>query len=127
MLNSSMKPKKFNIFKNLKNSLNGAVEVFKNETALRVEVYTFTFLTILVLCSPIGFIHKAILILSMPIVIIAEIVNSAIERSVDTATLEYDDNAKKSKDAASTIVLASLVWCATIWLTTLFHWFFLVH
>jgi len=115
-----MKQKKFSLFKNFAHSIRGLVDIFKNETAFRVEIVTFIVFTVIAIFLPIQLIYKAVLILSLPLVLVAEIINSAIERAVDTATLEYDENAKKAKDAASTIVLASLFWVSAIWLITIY-------
>ena len=118
-----MKPQKFNLIRNFQNSLNGLIDIYTAETAFRVEVVAFVFFVAVAFLLPIAAIYKAILILSLPIVLIAEIINSAIERAVDTATLEYDENAKKSKDAASTIVLISMLWVGLIWIATLYFAF----
>lgn len=118
-----MKPQKFNPFKNFRNSINGLIDIYGNETAFRIEIAAFILFGAVALLLPITTIYKAILILSLPIVLIAEITNSAIERAVDTATLEFDENAKKAKDAASAIVLISLLWVGLIWTTTLYFGF----
>jgi len=114
-----MKPAKFNIINNFMNSINGIVDVYKSEAAFRIEVVAFVIMCTVAILLPIDTVYKVVLILSLPIVPIAEVINSAIERAVDTATLEFDENAKKSKDAASTIVMLSLVWVGAIWCAVL--------
>jgi diacylglycerol kinase (ATP) len=61
------------------------------------------------------YISKAIIFLSMFIPIIAEVINSAIERVVDLVTLEYHDMAKRAKDMGSLIVFMSFVFMICIW------------
>jgi len=113
-----MKSKKFNIFNNLGHSLDGVIDIWRNEVAFKIEAVVFLLTTVIVVLLPLSIIAKAVLVLSMPIVLIAEVINSAIERAVDTATTQYDENAKKAKDAASTIVLFAIllvffIWCFT--------------
>jgi diacylglycerol kinase (ATP) len=115
-----MKPSNFNILRNIKNSLSGIQDIFENEMAFRIELLTFILFSLIALNLNITIVSKIILIASMPIVLIAEVINSAIERAVDTATMDYDENAKKAKDAASAIVLLSILWVVIIWSCTLF-------
>ena len=118
-----MKPIKFNIINNFRNSINGLKDIFCNEAAFRIEVLVFIIMTLIASSMPISIESRAILILSLPIVLLAEIINSAIERAVDTATMEYDENAKRSKDAASTIVLIAILWVVAIWCSVLYFAF----
>jgi diacylglycerol kinase (ATP) len=53
-------------------------------------------------------------------VLIAEVVNSAIERVVDLVTTDYHEMAKRAKDVSSAIVLLTLITSSTIWITILF-------
>ena len=59
--------------------------------------------------------HKLILFLSLFLPIFSEIVNSAIEIIVDLITLEYSEQAKRSKDVGSTLVLFSYFLVFLIW------------
>jgi diacylglycerol kinase (ATP) len=58
-------------------------------------------------------------------IIIAEVINSAIERTVDLVTLEYDERAKKAKDAAAAVVLVSAVFTFLVWTAVLMGEFIL--
>lgn len=65
---------------------------------------------------PVNFSHSSILFLSLFIPILAEVINSAIERVVDLVTNDYHILAKQAKDIGATIVLLSLIITSIIWL-----------
>jgi diacylglycerol kinase (ATP) len=115
-----VKSGKFNLLRNLINSINGFIEVTKNETPMKAELLLFMTGTILLLLLPMPFIYRAVLFVSLFLPILAELINSAIERTVDLVTLEYHDLAKAAKDAASAIVLISLALTGIIWAVVLY-------
>ncbi len=113
----------FNLLKNLKNSINGFIEVSKNEKPMQVEIGIFIIGTILILFLELPLAHKLILFISLMFPIFAELINSAIERVVDLVTLEYHELAKYAKDAGSAAVLVSLVISGIIWFATLYNYY----
>ncbi len=114
-----MARKRFNIIKNTSHGIDGFLEVLKNETPLQIEIALFVGATTLIALLEISSISKAMLFFSMFPIIIAEITNSAIERTVDLVTLEYDERAKKAKDAGAAIVLVSVVFTFLVWTAVL--------
>ncbi|MDR0747014.1 MAG: diacylglycerol kinase [Helicobacteraceae bacterium] len=115
-----VKSSKFNLFRNLINSINGFIEVTKNETPMKAELLLFAAGTILLLLLPMPFAYRAVLFVSLFFPILGELINSAIERTVDLVTLEYHDLAKAAKDAASAVVLVSLALTGVIWAVVLY-------
>ena len=113
------KGKKFSLWRNFNHSINGIVEVTKNETPMKVEVVSFVLFSIVLFFLNISLFYKLILFTSLFLPIFAEIINSAIERVVDLVTLEYHELAKHAKDAASAGVLIALIITSFIWITTL--------
>jgi diacylglycerol kinase (ATP) len=111
----SVRKKKYNIIKNTSHGIDGFLEVLKNETPVQIEVALFIGATVFIAFLDISNVLKAILFFSMFPVIIAEMANSAIERAVDLVTLEYNEMAKKAKDAAAAIVLVSVVFTVLVW------------
>ena len=85
----------------IKNSLNGLIYAYLNEQSLTLHVFA----TIFVLGSGFYFgiskMQWAILVVVMAIIIIAELLNTAIEAVVDLVTDEYHELAKIAKDCAS--------------------------
>lgn len=64
---------------------------------------------------PISILFKCILLLANTIVIIVELINSAIESIVDMASPDYHVLAKHAKDLGSAAVLVSLIFAIILW------------
>ena len=110
---------KHNLFKNTVYALEGLVDITKNETSFKWQILLFIVGSVLAWNLPIAFGYKAILSISLILPVLAEIINSAIERVVDLVTQEYHILAKQAKDAGAAIVFVSLLTLASIWITTL--------
>ena len=101
-------------------SCQGLRQAWQRQPALRYEV----FLTLLVV--PIGWllggngVERALLIGSWLLVLVIEVVNSAIETVVDRIGSELHELSGHAKDLGSAAVLCSLVLAATVWLLVLF-------
>ena len=111
---------KFNIFKNSSYAIEGLIEIFRNETSFKIEIILFIPLQLFIFCLPIAFSYKAILSVSIFIPILAEIINSAIERVVDLVTKDYHHLAKSANDAGSALVLISIIMTIIIWISTIY-------
>ena len=61
------------------------------------------------------FTQKALLVAAVLLVLAVELLNSAIEATVDRISLEHHSLAKRAKDAGSAAVLVALVSCAVVW------------
>ncbi len=109
---------KYTLFKNTRYALEGLREVTKNEQSFRLQLLLFLTASIAAWSIPLPFTHHAVLFVSLFIPLMAEIANSAIERSVDLVTLEHHELAKRAKDAGAALVFVSFVVTATIWALT---------
>lgn len=58
---------------------------------------------------------KALLVVSVMLVLIVELLNSAIEAAVDRVSVELHPLAKRAKDIASAAVLLSLATVVMVW------------
>lgn len=96
-------------------SLAGFRAAYKHEDAFRQEVLLAFVLIPLALFLPVSGIGKALMIASVLLVIIVELVNSAIEATVDRISLDNHDLAKRAKDIGSSAVLVSLVNVLVVW------------
>lgn len=103
-----------------KNSLAGFHFGFKSEAAIREELIA------LVLSVPIAmyFIEsrekRIFSILSVLFVLIVEVINSAIEATLDRVSLEYHPKTKAAKDLGSLAVLLAMIFSAVIWYWAVF-------
>jgi diacylglycerol kinase (ATP) len=96
-------------------SLAGFRAAYKHEDAFRQEVLLAAILIPLALWLPVVGFGKALMIGSVLLVIIVELLNSAIEATVDRISLENHDLAKRAKDIGSSAVLVSLVNVLVVW------------
>lgn len=101
-------------------SLAGFTTAYKNEQAFRQEVLLALALIPLAMVLPVSNIGKALMIASVLLVLIAELLNSAIEATVDRISLEKHEFAKRAKDMASAAVMLSLVNLVAVWLLVIF-------
>jgi len=74
----------------------------------------------LALFLPVSGIGKALMMASVLMVLIVELLNSAVEATVDRVSLEHHRLAKRAKDIGSAAVLFSLINVAVVWLLVLF-------
>lgn len=96
-------------------SIAGFRAAYKHEDAFRQEIHLSIILIPLVLWLPVTHIGKALMIASVLLVIIIELLNSAIEASVDHTSLETHVLAKRAKDIGSAAVFMSMVNVVIVW------------
>ena len=96
-------------------SIDGLTAAFLHEDAFRQEVLLAAVLIPLALWLPASGLGKALMIASVLLVLIVELLNSAVEAAVDRISLEKHVLAKRAKDAASAAVLLALVNVVTVW------------
>ena len=101
-------------------SLAGLSAAYRHEDAFRQETWLALLLIPLALFLPASGIGKALMIGSVLLVLIVELLNSAVEAVVDRVSLERHRLAKRAKDIGSAAVLISLVNVAAIWGLVLF-------
>lgn len=100
-------------------SIEGFRSAFRHEDAFRMELLGAALAIPLALWLPVSHIGKALMIGSILLVLIVELLNSAIEATVDRISLEDHDLAKRAKDIGSAAVLVSLINAVLIWLLVL--------
>ena len=100
-------------------SLAGLAAAFRHEAAFRQELLLAALLIPLALFLPASTLGKAVMIGSVMLVLIVELLNSAIEAIVDRVSLEHHLLAKRAKDMGSAAVLLSLLNLIVIWLAVL--------
>jgi len=96
-------------------SLNGFRSAFRHEDAFRQEVLLAVVLIPLAAISPAAGPGKALMIFSVLLVLIVELLNSAIEAAVDRISLDQHRLSKRAKDIGSAAVFLSLVNVAVVW------------
>ena len=101
-------------------SADGLREALRCEQAFRQEALLAVILIPLTFFLPVSGVGRGLMIFSVLLVPIVELVNSAIEATVDRISLERHPLAKRAKDAGSAAVFLSLVNVAVVWACVLF-------
>jgi diacylglycerol kinase (ATP) len=103
------------IWNALQYSIAGLRAAYRHEDAFRQECLLAALLIPIALLLPVGAVGKALLIGSVLLLLIVELVNSAIEATVDRVSLERHSLAKRAKDIGSAAVLIALLNLAMVW------------
>ncbi len=112
---------KYNFFKNTSYAISGLIDLIKNESSFKIELLFTIILIPIIFFIDESLTNKLLLFITFSGVILAETINSAIERTVDLVTLEFNQMAKRAKDAGSAIVLLSITICTITWLIILLN------
>lgn len=107
---------KYNFFKNTTYALNGLVDMIKTESSFKIELVVALFLLPVIIYIDASLTQKLIMFITLMGMLLAETINSAIERVVDLVTLEHNDMAGRAKDVGSTIVFLSIFVFVVTWL-----------
>jgi len=94
----------------------------KHEMAFRMEVFAFIVLAPLALLVPAGLLFRALVISSMLLVLMVELLNSAMEWAVDYISHDHHPYAKRAKDMGSAAVLLSLLNAGLMWGLLIWQW-----
>lgn len=111
---------KYNFFKNTSYALKGLIDLIKNETSFKIELIVTIILIPVIIFIDTNLTNKAILFITLMGMILAEAINSAIERVVDLVTIEHNTMAGRAKDVGSTIVFISISIFVITWVIILF-------
>jgi len=93
----------------------GFKATWTHEEAFRQEVLLFLVTTPLAIWLGHNNIEKLLLIGSMVLVLLVELLNSAVEAVVDRVGFEHHELSGRAKDIGSAAVTTSLVWAAITW------------
>lgn len=96
-------------------SLDGLKAAYRHEDAFRQEIWLAVLLIPLALWLGESGVGKAMMAASVLLVLMVELLNSAIEATVDRISLENHRLAKRAKDIGSAAVLLSLCNVVLVW------------
>ncbi|RBA23712.1 diacylglycerol kinase [Herminiimonas fonticola] len=104
-------------------SMAGFKSAWRSEHAFRQELFVVVIATIAALLLPVPAWQKLVLIAVFVLVLIVELINSAIEAVVDRVSLERNPLSKNAKDFGSAAVLLTLMLALATWLVILWPLF----
>ena len=100
-------------------SMQGMLAALRGESAFRQEVALSVVMLPAAFWLGRGWVEVALLAGSVLLVLIVELLNSAIEAVVDRVSLDLHDLSKLAKDYGSAAVLLALLLCGGIWAAAL--------
>ena len=109
-------------FKAFSYSMAGIGSTFKLEMAFRMELAAFVVLVPLAVFLPISLVFKALVLGSMFLVLVTELLNSALEWIVDYISTDHHLYAKRAKDMGSAAVFFALVNAGVMWGLAVLDW-----
>ncbi len=96
-------------------SLAGLREAWRVEQAFRQEVIAGLVLTPIALLLPVTALEKFLMIGIIVLVLIVELLNSAIEAAIDHTSLAHHPLAKRAKDIGSAAVMLAMILTGACW------------
>lgn len=105
------------------NSVTGFRDIWRHEEAFRIEV------VVLLLCVPLALLigqslaHIGLLIGSVLFLIVVEILNTAIEATIDRVGTEKHELSRIAKDLGSLAVFTTALFPLAIWGASVLAWF----
>jgi diacylglycerol kinase (ATP) len=107
----------------IRHPIRGLKTTFLTETSLRLEIAVLLILIPLAFIIGSNIISRILLITSWFLVIIMELINTAIETIVDRIGFEHHKLSAKAKDIGSAAVLMAGINAITIWLLLIIKFF----
>jgi diacylglycerol kinase (ATP) len=107
----------------MKNSVRAISWLVKNESAFRQELILLILATGVLAFWSIPYMEKTILLSSILFVLFAEIINTAIEVTIDRIGKEIHPLSGLAKDLGSAAVLVTIAISSLLWLATLCRYF----
>jgi diacylglycerol kinase (ATP) len=103
----------------VKYSLNGFRQAWHEEAAFRQELMLFALLLPVALLVPVTVVERIVLVGSAVLVLVVELLNSAIEAVVDRVSFDRHELSQRAKDLGSAAVMMSLLVAGLCWLAIL--------
>ncbi len=108
-----------NFFASVQYAIEGFFAALKHEPSFREGLLLVLLLTPLAIILPLNAVSTALMIGALILILIVEMINSAIEWTIDYLRPEQHPLAKRIKDMASAAVFISYINCIVIWVIML--------
>ena len=96
-------------------SIQGLKAAFKHEAAIRQELGLLVFAIVLVSLFDVTMVERILMLGVVVLVLIVELLNSAVEAVVDRVGVEYHELSGRAKDIGSAAVLVALGFAGFTW------------
>jgi len=109
------------VFKALGYTWDGLKAAAQHEEAFKQELCVVVPLSIIAWFVPVSFVERALLFSVLQLILIVELLNSAIEANTDHISLERHPLAKRAKDMGSAAVFLAIVIAVAVWVCVLWQ------
>ena len=114
---------KYHLFKNTKYALEGFIHAFKTESSFKLELLAGVIILPAIFIISDILIYQLILVITFFLILIVELLNSAVENVVDLVTKDIHPLAKNAKDIGATAVMFSIILHSSCWIIILIKQF----
>lgn len=104
-----------NFFHSVRYAIEGFWAALRHEPSFREDLIFVAILTPFAVILPVNAVSTAVMIASLFIIVIAELLNSAIEWTIDDISLAKRPFAKRAKDMGSAAVFIAYINCVVVW------------
>ena len=105
-------------------SIKGIAATARTEAAFRQELLLAIVLIPTACFLPVATVNRILMITSLLLILVVELLNSALESIVDMVSPDYHELAGKAKDCGSAAVMFSLFIAGVVWALSLWQTFF---
>ena len=106
---------KYHLFKNTQYALEGFIHAFKTESSFKLELLASLIIFPMIFLIPMELSLQLSLLITAFLILIVELLNSAVENVVDLVTKDIHPLAKSAKDIGATAVLFSIILHLICW------------
>jgi diacylglycerol kinase (ATP) len=110
---------KYHLFKNTQYALEGLIHALKTESSFKLELLAGLIIIPIIFILDMETSSRLILLVTAFLVLIVELLNSAVENVVDLVTKDIHPLAKSAKDIGATAVMFSISLHLICWLVIL--------
>lgn len=100
-------------------SLKGLKQAWQHEAAFRQELMLLVAAVLVACWLPVSLLERLLLIGVVVLVVLMELLNSAIEAVVDRVGTDYHELSGRAKDIGSAAVFVALAFAAVVWASIL--------
>ena len=101
-------------------SCSGLCETWRSEPAFRTDTFLVALGIILILILPFSLWQRILLFFSMSLILIAELINTAIETIINRISNDIHPLSKKAKDIGSATVFIAFIQASIVWVVMIF-------
>jgi diacylglycerol kinase (ATP) len=103
------------------NSWSGLRLAYSGESAFRQEIWLAVVLVPAAFWVGRDLLEVALLAGSVVLVLVVELLNSAVEAVVDRVSFDWHELSKRAKDIGSAAVLLALLYCGAVWAAVIYQ------